>query len=76
MRITYPDNVERVLFMPLDPFTDLPFSFSWALSYFQSEVWFGWFESTERPGLWALDHPTNMYEVYNKNCNHGQTQPH
>ena len=61
MIIWYPDNVERVLYLPLDPFTDLPFSFSWALSYFQSEVWFGWFESTERPGLWAVDHPTNMY---------------
>ena len=53
MRIWYPDNVERVLYLPLDPFTDLPFSFSCLLSYFQSEVWFGWLESTETLEFWA-----------------------
>ena len=54
-------TVERDLDLPLDPVHDLPSSFSWALRDVSSEVWFEWLESTERHGLWAVDHLTNMY---------------
>ena len=61
MKILGRENVQRDLDLPLDPVHDLPYSFSWALRDVSSEVWFGWLESTETPGLWAVDHPTNMY---------------
>ena len=73
MKILGRENVQRDLDLPLDPVNDLPFSFGRARRNVWSEVRFGCFEPTERPGFLAVDHPTNMPWVHKKNCNHGQT---
>jgi hypothetical protein len=61
MKILGRENVQRDLDLPLDPVHELPSHFSWALRDVSSEVWFGWFKSTERPGFLAVDHPTHVH---------------